>query len=178
LAAAVRIPEQLGAAPAGRVAVVGPGRLGLLIAQVLALTNDCVVVIGRRRQSLELPGRLGLETGLLDDVGRDAWDLVVEATGNAAGFAAALDMVRPQGTLVLKSTFAGVPPMDLTKLVVGEVTVVGSRCGPFAPALDLLASGSVRVQPLIEAEYALVDGLAALEHAARPGVRKVLLRPV
>ena len=113
----------------------------------------------------------------MDDAGRDAWDLVVEATGNAAGFAAALDMVRPRGTLVLKSTFAGAPEMDLTKLVVGEITVVGSRCGPFAPALELLAAGSVRVRPLIEAEYALADGLAALEHAARRGVRKILLRP-
>jgi len=177
LAAALRIPEQLEVPTLGRVAVVGPGRLGLLIAQVLALTNDGVVVMGRGRRSLELPRELGLETGLVADAGSDAWDLVVEATGNAAGFAAALDMVRPRGTLVLKSTFAGAPPMDLTKLVVGEVNVVGSRCGPFAPALDLLASGSVRVRPLIEAQYALDDALAALEHAARPGVRKILLTP-
>jgi threonine dehydrogenase-like Zn-dependent dehydrogenase len=177
LAAALRIPEQMAVPPSGRVAVVGPGRLGLLIAQVLELTHDGVVVLGRSRRALELPAELGLETGLISDVDSDSWDLVVEATGNAAGFAAALDMVRPRGTLALKSTFAGAPPMDLTKLVVGEVTVVGSRCGPFAPALDLLASGSIQVRPLIEAEYALLDGLEALQHAARPGVRKVLLTP-
>ena len=177
LAAALRIPEQLQVGPSGRVAVVGPGRLGLLIAQVLALTHDRVVVLGRRPGSLDLPRELGLETALAADAGSDAWDLVVEATGNAAGFAAALEMVRPRGTLVLKSTFAGSPELDLTKLVVGEVTVVGSRCGPFAPALDLLAAGSIRVRPLIEADYPLADALAALDHAARPGVRKVLLTP-
>ncbi len=177
LAAALRIPEQLAAAPTGRVAVVGPGRLGLLIAQVLALTHDPVVVLGRDRRSLELPRELGLETGLAAEAASDAWDLVVEATGNAAGFAAALAMVRPRGTLVLKSTFAGAPSLDLTKLVVGEVTVLGSRCGPFAPALDLLEAGSIRVRPLIEADYPLAEGLAALDHAAGRGVRKVLLTP-
>jgi threonine dehydrogenase-like Zn-dependent dehydrogenase len=177
LAAALRIPEQLEVEPSGRVAVVGPGRLGLLIAQVLALTHDRVVVLGRRRRSLELARELGLETGLVVDAERDVWDLVVEATGNAAGFAAALEMVRPRGTLVLKSTFAGAPSLDLTKLVVGEITVLGSRCGPFAPALELLDAGSIRVRPLIEADYPLAEGLVALEHAARPGVRKVLLTP-
>jgi len=102
---------------------------------------------------------------------------VVEATGNDAGFAHSLRLVRPLGTLVLKSTFAGRANIDLTKLVVGEITVVGSRCGPFAPALRLLEQGAVQARPLIEAEYPLSEALAAFEHAARPGVRKVLLRP-
>jgi threonine dehydrogenase-like Zn-dependent dehydrogenase len=177
LAAALRITEQLAVPRSGRVAVVGPGRLGLLIAQVLAQTNDGVVVIGRRERSLELPRELGFEARLATAAGGDCWDVVVEATGNAAGLATSLDMVRPRGTLVLKSTFAGAQPVDLTKLVVGEVTVLGSRCGPFAPALELLAGGAVRVRPLIEAVYGLTDALAALEHAARPGVRKILLQP-
>ena len=141
------------------------------------MTHPGVVVFGRSRASLELPARLGLETAMVEEAGGDAWDLVVEATGNAAGLATSLAMVRPRGTLVLKSTFAGTPRVDLTKLVVGEITVVGSRCGPFAAALDLLAAGSVQVLPLIDAEYPLADALVALEHAARPGVRKVLLRP-
>lgn len=177
LAAALRVTEQLAVPRSGRVAVVGPGRLGLLIAQVLALTHPGVVVLGRSRRSLELPRGLGLATAIAEEIELDCWDLVVEATGNAAGFATAMGMVRPRGTLVLKSTFAGAPALDLTKLVVGEVTVVGSRCGPFAPALDLLEAGSVRVEELIEAEYGLADALEALDHAARPGVRKVLLRP-
>lgn len=177
LAAALRIREQVPVAPTARLAVVGPGRLGLLIAQVLALAGSRVTVLGRRAASLELPRRLGLETGLVAEQDDDAFDLVVEATGNEAGLAESLRLVRPLGTLVLKSTFAGEATVDLTKLVVGEVTVVGSRCGPFAPALRLLASGAVAVEPLVEGEYPLADGLAAFEHAARPGVRKILLRP-
>jgi threonine dehydrogenase-like Zn-dependent dehydrogenase len=177
LAAALRIREQVRIRPTERVAVVGPGRLGLLIAQVLALAGTEVTVLGRRERSLELPARLGLETGLAADAPDDGFELVVEATGNEDGLAQSLRLVRPLGRLVLKSTFAGAASVDLTKLVVGEVTVVGSRCGPFAPALRQLAKGTVEVEALIDAEYPLEQGLEAMEHAARPGVRKVLLRP-
>ncbi len=177
LAAAVRIREQITVRPTARTAVVGPGRLGLLVAQVLALAGTAVVVLGRRAESLALPRKLGLDVGLAAEAEDNAYDLVVEATGNDAGFAHSLRLVRPLGTLVLKSTFAGRSNIDLTKLVVGEISVVGSRCGPFAPALRLLERGAVQVRPLIEAEYPLSEGLAAFEHAARPGVRKVLLRP-
>ncbi len=181
LAAALRIREQIAVRPTARTAVVGPGRLGLLVAQVLALAGTAVVVLGRRAESLALPRQLGLAVGLVDAAADNAYDLVVEATGNDAGFAHSLRLVRPRGTLVLKSTFAGRANIDLTKLVVGEITVVGSRCGPFAPALRLLEQGAVgaqiAVRPLIEAEYPLSEGLAAFAHAARPGARKVLLRP-
>lgn len=177
LAAALRIREQIPVAPTARLAVVGPGRLGLLIAQVLALNGSRVTVLGRRDASLELPRRLGLDVGLVAEQDDDAFDVVVEATGNEAGLAESLRLVRPLGTLVLKSTFAGKATVDLTKLVVGEVNVVGSRCGPFAPALRLLESGAVAVAPLVEGEYPLAAGLAAFAHAARPGVRKILLRP-
>lgn len=185
LAAALRIREQIRVRPSARVAVVGPGRLGLLVAQVLALGGTKVTVFGRRPATLELPQALGLKTGLASDAPDNNSDVVVEATGNEAGFAEALRMVRPLGTLVLKSTFAGDARLNLTKLVVGEITVVGSRCGPFAPALRLLeaaaasegAPGTIQVRPSIDAEYALSDALVAFEHAARPGVRKVLLRP-
>jgi len=188
LAAAVRVREQVHVRPAQRAAVVGPGRLGLLVAQVLALAGGDVVVLGRRPESLELPGRLGLAVGLVDEFADNRFDLVIETTGNDAGFAHSLRLVRPQGTLVLKSTFHGNADINLTKLVVGEVNVVGSRCGPFGPALRLLetsarAAGNltagvgIQVRPLVEAEYALRDGLAAFDHAARPGTRKVLLRP-
>lgn len=176
LAAALRIRDQVPIAPRARLAVVGPGRLGLLIAQVLALTGSSTKVLGRRDESLELPRRLGLDAGLAVDEEADAYDLVVEATGNEAGLAESLRLVRPLGTLVLKSTFAGRATVDLTKLVVGEVRVVGSRCGPFAPALRLLDAKAVAVRPLVEGDYPLEDGVAAFEHAARPGVRKILLR--
>ena len=177
LAAALRIREQIVVRPTARTAVVGPGRLGLLVAQVLALAGGDVVVLGRRPETLALPRALGLAAGLVEEAADNAYDLVVEATGNEAGFAHSLRLVRPRGTLVLKSTFHGRANIDLTKLVVAEINVVGSRCGPFAPALRLLERSAVQVRPLIEAEYALGDALAAFEHAARPGVRKVLLRP-
>ncbi len=189
LAAAVRVREQLHIRPTARIAVVGPGRLGLLSAQVLALGAGDVVVLGRRPETLELPARLGLRTGLTEDQPDNSFDLVVEATGNEAGLAHSLRLARPRGTLVLKSTFHGNADVNLTKLVVSELTVVGSRCGPFAPALRLLAANatageraraglSVQVRPLIEAEYPLSDALAAFDHAARPGVRKVLIRNI
>ncbi|MCL4266271.1 MAG: alcohol dehydrogenase catalytic domain-containing protein [Anaerolineae bacterium] len=177
LAAALRIREQVTLRPSARVAVVGPGRLGLLVGQVLALAGTAVTMLGRSPYSLELPAQLGLTTGLADDFADNSFDLVVETTGNEAGFAQALRLVRPLGTLILKSTYAGDARLNLTKLVVGEITVVGSRCGPFAPALRLLAQNAVNVSAMIEAEYSLAEGLKAMAHAARPGVRKVLLRP-
>jgi len=176
LAAALRLREQIAVRPTARAAVVGPGRLGLLVAQVLALAGTPVTVLGRREETLELPARLGFPVGLVREAPDDGFDLVVEATGNEAGLAESLRLVRPLGTLGLKSTFVGAATVDLTKLVVGEVTVVGSRCGPFEPALRLLEREAIQVDPLIDAEYSLEKGLEAMEHAARPGVRKVLLR--
>lgn len=188
LAAALRIRERIKIQPTSRIAVVGPGRLGLLSAQVLALGAGDVTVLGRRMESLALPSQLGLRTGLVEDQADSSYDLVVEATGNDAGFAHSLRLTRPQGMLVLKSTFHGNANINLTKLVVDEITVVGSRCGPFAPALRLLdqnaraggqlrAGAGVQVKPLIDGRYELRDGLEAFDHAARSGVRKILLRP-
>jgi threonine dehydrogenase-like Zn-dependent dehydrogenase len=177
LAAALRIREQVTLPPSAKVAVVGPGRLGLLVGQVLGLDGADVTMLGRRRQSLRLPEGLGLRSGLVQDCADDSFDLIVEATGNEDGFAQSMRMVRPRGTIVLKSTFAGSATLALTKLVVAEINVIGSRCGPFEPALRLLASGAIRVEELIEEQYALRDGLAAIAFASRPGVKKVLLTP-
>ena len=177
LAAAVRIRGQLLISPEAKTAVVGPGRLGLLVGQVLALAGTRVTLLGRRQASLALPAQLGLQTGLVADFDDNSFDFVVETTGNPAGFAHSLRLVRPQGTLVLKSTFAGDAHINLTKLVVSEINVVGSRCGPFAPALRLLEQQAVHVTETIEADFNLCNGLAAFEYAALPGVRKVLLRP-
>jgi threonine dehydrogenase-like Zn-dependent dehydrogenase len=177
LAAALRIREQVLLSPDQRVAVLGPGRLGLLIAQVLAVAGTEVTVLGRRAGSLALPAQLGLPVALAGEMATAGFDLVVETTGSAAGLEEALRLVRPLGTLVLKSTYAGPAQVDLTPLVVNEITVVGSRCGPFAPALRLLAAGQVQVEPLIAATYPLTRAAEALQHAAQPDVRKVLLRP-
>lgn len=177
LAAGARILQQVDLPENGRVAVVGPGRMGMLISQVLSVQGANVTVLGRSESSLQLAQQLNLNTGLVDDQPDNSFDFVVEATGNDAGLAHSLRLVRPLGTLVMKSTFHGKANVDLTKLVVGEITVVGSRCGPFDEALRLLRQESIEVSGLIDAEYPLSDALAALEHAAQPGVRKVLLRP-
>lgn len=177
LAAALRIPDQLVVPPSATVAVVGPGRLGSLIAQVLALSGARPSVFGRRHASLELAAQWGLTTGLLTEAPSDAFDLVIEATGNEDGLAESLRLVKNKGTLVLKSTFHGKAQIDLTKVVVGEVRIVGSRCGPFAPALRLIERRAVQLAPLLEGQYPLSRALEAFQHAARPGVRKILLRP-
>lgn len=175
LAAALRIREQLRIQPSDRTAVIGPGRLGMLSGQVLSLAGTEVTMLGRRPASLALPAALGLATGLVTEQPDASFDLVVDTTGSEGGFVQALRLVRPQGTLVMKSTFAGDATVDLSRLVVAEVNVVGSRCGPFAPALRLLARGEVQVTPLIEGRYPLAQAESALAHAARPGVRKILL---
>lgn len=177
LAAALRIREQVRVRPTAKTAVVGPGRLGLLVAQVLSRTNVDITVLGRSHRSLMLPDSWGLKTGLTVDFADNQFDFVVEVTGNDAGFAEALRLLRPLGTLVLKSTFAGDSHLDVTKIVVDEITVVGSRCGPFDLAVILLEEGSILTAPLVNAEYSLDDALVAFEEAAQPGVLKVLIRP-
>lgn len=177
LAAALRIQEQVQVLPTARTAVIGPGRLGLLVGQVLAHNGGDVVMIGRTRHSLERPSALGLATGLAADFADHSFDFIVEATGNEAGWVTAMRLIRPLGVIILKSTFVGKPQIAMSDLVVHEITVVGSRCGPFAPALRLLAQNQIDVKALIDAEYPLRQGIIAFTHAAKPGVRKVLLRP-
>lgn len=174
LAAACEVLEQVEVTPGDRVAVLGPGKLGLLCAQVLALTGCGVTVFGRRPGSLDLARELGLAAQAMDHAdGR--FDVVVDCTGSPDGFVEARRLVRPRGTLVLKSTFAGDLTVDMSRIVVDEIRLVGSRCGPFHQALQLLADKAVQVTPLIEARYPLSQGLSALEHAARPGALKILL---
>ena len=177
LAAACEILDQVHIRPTERVVVLGDGKLGLLIAQVLALTGCDLTVVGRHEEKLDILARRGIATQIGTHGFATKADLVVECTGQAQGFQTARELVRPRGTLVLKSTYHGLVQADLSRLVVDEVRVVGSRCGPFPAALRLLAQGLVDVQPLIEAEYPLDAALAALEHAGRKGALKVLVRP-
>jgi len=175
LAAACELLEQLHVRPTDRVVVVGDGKLGLLAAQVLALTGCDLTVVGRHEEKLAILARRGIDTRLTAD-GLDGADLVVECTGAPAGFEAAQRLVRPRGTLALKSTYHGLVQADLSRLVVDEVQVVGSRCGPFGAALRLLSQGLVDVTSLIHAEIRLDEAPAGLELAAQPGVLKVLVR--
>jgi threonine dehydrogenase-like Zn-dependent dehydrogenase len=175
LAAALEITDRLHIRPTQRVVVLGDGKLGLLTAQVLCLTGCDLVVVGRHAEKLALLGRRGIQTRLADAEPVPRADVVVDATGSAEGFASARRLVRPRGTLVLKSTFHGNVSLDLSMVVVDEVTVVGSRCGPFAPALRLLEQQLVDVECLIDSIYSLSDGLTAFARAQTPGVLKVLL---
>jgi threonine dehydrogenase-like Zn-dependent dehydrogenase len=177
LAAACEVLVQVHVLPTDRVLVVGDGKLGLLVAQVLALTGCDLTAVGRHEDKLAILAARGIRTRLEWEGFNGSADLVVECTGHADGFAAARQLVRPRGTLVLKSTYHDQVQLDLSTIVTDEIQVVGSRCGPFAPALRLLAKGLVDVTSLIEAEYPLSEGLAAFEHASRRGALKVLVRP-
>lgn len=174
-AAALEIQQQVRITSGDRVVVVGPGKLGHLVAQTLAATGCDLLVIGRSRRSLELLASRGIRTGTAEAVEERGADIAVECTGTPEGFEVARRAVRPRGTVVLKSTYEGRTSLDMAPLVVDEITLVGSRCGPFAPALDLLARGTVDPSPLVEERYDLEDAVAAFEHAARPGTLKILV---
>ena len=175
LAAALEIQEQVTIGAGDRVLVAGDGKLGQLIARSLALTGCDLLVAGRHAKKLDRLGALGIRTAYPDAVTEKAFDVAVECTGNPEGFALALGAVRPLGSLVMKSTYAGTLSLGAAAVVVDEISIVGSRCGPFEPALDLLADGRVDVMDLVEARYPLGEGLAAFEHAGRPGALKILL---
>lgn len=175
LAAALEIQQQVKLDSDDRVLVVGDGKLGILVAQTIALTGCDLLVVGRHRDKLAHLEARGIKTGFADTVTDRAFDISVECTGNSEGFALARRALRSRGTLVLKSTYAGNLSLDASSLVVDEITLIGSRCGPFAPALDLLQQEKVDVKSLINARYPLADGLTAFERAQTKGVLKVLL---
>ena len=175
LAAALQMIEMAPIRPTDRVILIGAGKLGLLIAQVLKLHGADLTVIARHKRQLDLLGAWGIRAARREDIPDGMADVVVEATGNPDGFSAALDIVRPRGTIMLKSTYHGLPQADLTRVVVNEIRLVGSRCGPFRPALRLLELGLIDVESMIDARYPLEEGVAALEHAAKRGTLKILL---
>src|SRR5688572_4894612 len=176
LAAAFEILTQIQLDPGDEVLVLGDGKLGSLCAQAVRLTGAKVTVIGKHADKLSLIKKAGVRTLPLADWQPRLFDVVVEATGSASGLELALTAVRPRGTLILKSTVAGNHQVSLAPIVINEINLVGSRCGPFPDALNALAQKQVSVTPLIEAVYSLNDGVAAFEHAARRGARKILLR--
>ena len=179
LAAACGILERASISKTDRVAVIGDGKLGLLCAQVVALTGASLLLIGKHSSKLRIAERRGIETATPKQAAKRQrqFDVVVEASGAAAGFGLALDLLRPKGQLVLKSTFHGKTELDAARIVVDELSIVGSRCGRFTPALDLLKKSAIDVDSLISEEYSLSDGVHAMRRAAARGVLKVLLRP-
>ncbi|HEU0001821.1 MAG TPA: alcohol dehydrogenase catalytic domain-containing protein [Ktedonobacteraceae bacterium] len=182
LAANFEMLEQVHVRPTDSVVILGDGKMGQLAAQVLALSGCEVMMIGKHEEKLALAAKHGAHTRVLDDArsfalenGRRV-DMVVECTGSAQGLELALRLVRARGVIVLKSTVAEKTLMHLAPVVIDEIRIQGSRCGPFAPALRALSQKLVAVHPLISACYPLDEGLAAFNHAAQKGALKVLVR--
>jgi threonine dehydrogenase-like Zn-dependent dehydrogenase len=175
LAAAFEILEQVRVEPGVDCIVLGDGKLGLLAAQVLQVAGADVLAVGRHPEKLAVLRKRGIRTRLASDAPLGPASLVVEATGSALGFARAVAALRPRGTLVLKSTHAEQPAVDLAPLVIHELHVIGSRCGPFPPALRALETDAVDVLSLIHARVPLARADEALRRAAEPGVLKVLI---
>jgi len=175
LAACFEILEQVDLQPSMKVAVVGDGRLGLLAVQVLSAAGIHPTLIGRHREHLDLAAAWKVKGFLEGEVSFPAvFDVVIDCSGSPDGFHLARSLVRPRGRLILKSTFASSLEMDLSSLVVDEITLIGSRCGPFAPAIEGLARGEFSVQPLITARYPLDKGVEAFQKASKKGALKIL----
>jgi len=177
LAAALEIQGQVHIKPDDRVLLIGAGRLGQLIAQTLTLTGCDLRVVARHAHQQGLLKSRGIRIITEEEIQRWRWDVVVEATGSPGGFSLARQAVRPRGTLVLKSTYKGNLYVNFSSIVVDEIHIIGSRCGPFEPALRLMESRQVDPTVLIADEFKLADVLKAFERAAETGALKVLLQP-
>jgi threonine dehydrogenase-like Zn-dependent dehydrogenase len=177
VAAAFQILQQTAITPEDRVIVIGDGRLGLITAQVLNGTGAQLNVIGHHEENLEVLRSFGIQTILeKESKDLDTADVVIDCSGSPRGFERSRKMLRPGGRLVLKSTFASLVPVNLSELVVDEITLIGSRCGPFAPAISALAKNEVEVSPLISEVFPIEQGREAFAKASTQGVLKVLLK--
>lgn len=175
LAAAFQLLESQHISPHDHVVLIGAGKLGMLCAQVLKLTGADVSVVVRRERPAAMLAGWGIRAVTLDELPKHRAQVVVDCTGAADGFSAALDLIEPRGTLILKSTYVGLPQANLTRVVVDEIRVIGSRCGPFASAIRALEHQLVDVESLIQARYTLDHALEAMTYAAQPSALKVLL---
>lgn len=177
LAAALQVIEVTHIRPTERIAVIGAGKLGLLVLQVLRLTGADVTAVVRHQHQIDLITRWGIPTSYQSELEPESMDIVVDCSGTESGFASALALTRSRGRVVLKSTFAGLASVDLSQVVVREITLLGSRCGPFAAALRLLQAKLIDTQSLVSDRFPLSRAECAFKRAAEPGVRKVLLQP-
>lgn len=177
LAAGLEILEQLHIQPIQKVIILGDGKLGLTTALALNASNIDVLLVGKHQNKLDIAKAQGVQTKLLADLEiKKEWDFVVEATGSISGFEMALNLTKPRGTLVLKSTVAASKEFNLAPIVIDEIRVQGSRCGRFAPALRLLASGKVDFAPLVSGVYNIDDAIAGFEKNKEKDTLKVLLK--
>ena len=179
LAAAISITEQISVDKGTKVFVIGDGKLGLLCTMSLAAAAE-VTLVGKHASKIAIAEKAGAQGILVENANQSSLghaDIVVEASGSESGFATAVDLVRPRGKIVLKSTFHGTPVWPASRIVVDEITIVGSRCGRMEPALQMLADGSINVASLIDGEYPLSRAVEAIERASGNGVLKILLKP-
>ena len=175
LAAALEIQEQLHLRPDSRALIIGDGKLGLLIALVLRLSGCDLHLVGRHPDKMDLVAARGVTTHIAEEFAEKEFDVVIEATGSPAGWQEARAALRPRGLVVVKSTYPGALDFNPAELVVPEITVVGSRCGPFPPALRLLARKLINPKKLISRVYPLAQAREALAYASQRGVLKVLV---
>ena len=177
LAAAIEITEQLHIKPMDKVVVLGDGKLGLITALALNALNVNVTLVGKHQNKLDIAKAQGVPAKLLNDFKiQKEYDVVVEATGSVSGFETAIALTKPRGVLVLKSTVAASKEFNLAPIVIDEITVLGSRCGQFPPALRLLQSGKINLKPLISATYPIDDAIEAFEKNKERDVLKVLIK--
>ena len=176
LAACFEILEQVAISPHDRVAVLGDGKLGTLTAMVLGNHGTPPVLVGKHASKIARAQRMGIHSTLAHELSPKSYDVVIEATGSASGMELATSLVRPRGTIVLKSTYHGALTLQAAPWVIDELTIIGSRCGPFPPALSELAAARLSPEGLIDTVFPLQDAERALQHASKPGVLKVLLQ--
>ncbi|MGY5145182.1 MAG: MDR/zinc-dependent alcohol dehydrogenase-like family protein [Candidatus Nitrosopumilus sp. metabat.KBP569_Feb_25m_nospike.7] len=178
LAAAFEINEQISLKPEWNVAVVGDGRLAQLIIQVIKLTCSNITCFGKHQNKLEGLIQSGIKIKIgIGSTDEQLFDLVVEATGSNSGFTDTMKLVKPRGTVVLKSTIASRENLDLTSTIINEITLIGSRCGLFKPAIDALATGVISVNSMIDSTFSLDRFEDAIIHAKKPNTLKVFLKP-
>jgi len=178
LASALQIVQQVPSEQRKKVIVVGDGKLGLLVVQVLAagVAKGNIALLGKHEEKLAFAEKRGIQSMLLDDMLiKSEWDVVVDCSGCAEGFEVASRLVRPRGKLVMKSTWVAGDPVDLSILVINEITLIGSRCGPFANAINALAAEQIVTNGLITSKFKLADGVNALQKAKEPNEIKVVL---
>ena len=176
LAAAFEIMEQVDISPRDRVCVLGDGKLGLLVAQALSTTGCRLVVVGHHRENLSIMEELGIKTRLSFSFEESGFDIVVDCTGSRSGIESAMKITKPGGKIVLKTTVSKKSSLDLNLVVINELNLIGSRCGPFKPALDAIKSRAVDLFPLISDTFSIDDGIRAFKVASGKGTLKVILK--
>lgn len=175
IAAAFEISQQVNIKPVDKICVLGDGKLGILVGQVLSLTGCNLTVVGHHEAKLSILSQLGIKTSLKEDT-TGKFDLVVDCTGSSSGLKKALVLVKPKGKVVLKTTLAKKEPVDLNSVIINEIDLIGSRCGPFAPAIRALQKKIIDTRSLISKTYFLAEGTEAFKCASQKGVLKVILK--